>query len=59
MTNQYWAQWNSEEIMSMQGVEPCVDFDEEEIDIDEIEEEEECVYCPRCGDSGCNYCLMC
>lgn len=57
----YWAQWDHTEILSLHGVEPCdeedTDLAHDECDTDLDEEEE--VYCRRCFDSGCNYCLMC
>lgn len=53
--NEYWSQWSSQELLSMQGVEQD-EFESDELpELDyEIVEESEC---PRCS-NGCNYCLM-
>jgi hypothetical protein len=53
----YWLQLDKEELDSLQGIENSHSLNDDEEDLNEIELEEE-VNCRRCGDSGCNYCLM-
>lgn len=56
----YWAQFSSQEINDMHGVEE--NNHEEEIDesdyMDNDEQEDDEDRCPRCGGCGCNFCLM-
>ncbi len=59
MSAAYWAQWDSEELMSMHGVEPENWYDDYEKDCceeDDLLDNHES--CPRCIGGGCNYCLM-
>lgn len=57
MSLRYWSQFDSEEIQDMLGIE---DVEQEDCEIEEIEDhdESEPYECPKCMDSGCNYCLM-
>lgn len=59
MSNAYWRQWSSQEIISMHGVEEEDEREECEVDYEsEQSEEHEEDRCPRCGGGGCNWCLM-
>lgn len=51
MSTAYWAQWDHDDLMSMQGVD-ADEYEKEENDIDYDEEEEE-------GHGCCGNCMKC
>ncbi len=54
----YFSQY-TDQINDILGV---IEFEDDDTDLDQLESDtdlDQDINCPRCQDSGCNYCLMC
>lgn len=56
MCGPYWSQWSSGELLSMQGVEPEDDCED---DLDMVDEDEGCKCGGCCEHDPCGRCMDC